>query len=412
MKFSTIALLLSSTLATTLASNCKNVDRKCAEEIRAYRICEYEGYIKDYDNEFCHNFIFDYENALTECQKTVSEEDMKCRAIEHYNHYSKLYLEIDKDDENGNECPLYTEMQKTIKNESEEDYHKRLLDAVNKQCRSTKCSEGGLNAFELEYKAKLLESTDSYIEFYSDIIEALKSCKINNIPICHTKYVPNCNYSIRAYRTCEYEENVKEFHSEHCQNFIFSYMDILPECQNVYTEDEMKCKSISHYNYYSKMFINVDNKDENGKECPLYTALINTEKYEPEESIQKRMLKAAEESCYSKMCSEAGYKSFLLDYMSKKLLYPNENHEYNSKMLRILDSCQNNQGNKEDENISTDGKCGKNNGKKCPSDKCCSKHGYCGTTDKYCSVELGCQSEFGKCNEPSSTGSSISKDGK
>jgi len=46
---------------------------------------------------------------------------------------------------------------------------------------------------------------------------------------------------------------------------------------------------------------------------------------------------------------------------------------------------------------STNGECGKNNGNiHCPSGKCCSKYGYCGTGEKYCGS--GCQSKFGKCN--------------
>jgi len=49
--------------------------------------------------------------------------------------------------------------------------------------------------------------------------------------------------------------------------------------------------------------------------------------------------------------------------------------------------------------ISTDGKCGKEYGQ-CPSGKCCSRYGYCGNDDKYCGD--GCQSEFGKCNSSNS----------
>jgi len=46
--------------------------------------------------------------------------------------------------------------------------------------------------------------------------------------------------------------------------------------------------------------------------------------------------------------------------------------------------------------ISTNDKCGIENGK-CPSGKCCSNYGWCGTTDEYCSLKNGCQSEFGQC---------------
>jgi len=40
---------------------------------------------------------------------------------------------------------------------------------------------------------------------------------------------------------------------------------------------------------------------------------------------------------------------------------------------------------------STNVKCGKEN-RKCPSDQCCSKYGWGGTSEKYCGT--GCQSEF------------------
>jgi len=46
--------------------------------------------------------------------------------------------------------------------------------------------------------------------------------------------------------------------------------------------------------------------------------------------------------------------------------------------------------------VSTNGKCGKKDGK-CPSGQCCNKKGVCGTTKKYCNISQGCQSEFGKC---------------
>jgi len=42
------------------------------------------------------------------------------------------------------------------------------------------------------------------------------------------------------------------------------------------------------------------------------------------------------------------------------------------------------------------GECGSGLGS-CPKGECCSKYGWCGTTDAYCSKKLGCQSEFGEC---------------
>jgi len=44
--------------------------------------------------------------------------------------------------------------------------------------------------------------------------------------------------------------------------------------------------------------------------------------------------------------------------------------------------------------ISTNGKCGSEDGY-CPDNKCCSVYDYCGTTDRHC--KCGCQSQYGKC---------------
>ncbi|OUM60628.1 carbohydrate-binding module family 18 protein, partial [Piromyces sp. E2] len=46
--------------------------------------------------------------------------------------------------------------------------------------------------------------------------------------------------------------------------------------------------------------------------------------------------------------------------------------------------------------ISKDDRCGPKSKTRCGAGKCCSKYGYCGTTNEYCGT--GCQSEFGACN--------------
>jgi len=48
-----------------------------------------------------------------------------------------------------------------------------------------------------------------------------------------------------------------------------------------------------------------------------------------------------------------------------------------------------------------DCRCGEGFGN-CPSEQCCSKSGICGETSEFCSVEEGCQSEFGRCDNTSS----------
>jgi len=50
--------------------------------------------------------------------------------------------------------------------------------------------------------------------------------------------------------------------------------------------------------------------------------------------------------------------------------------------------------------LTTDGTCGDEKFTKCPEGQCCSKYGWCGTSEKHCSVELGCQTEFGNCTSP------------
>jgi len=58
--------------------------------------------------------------------------------------------------------------------------------------------------------------------------------------------------------------------------------------------------------------------------------------------------------------------------------------------------------------ISTNDRCGKDNGNTiCPNDKCCSKYGWCGTSDAHCGT--GCQSEFGYCNLTSSNKANTTK---
>ncbi|ORY38486.1 hypothetical protein LY90DRAFT_48067 [Neocallimastix californiae] len=60
------------------------------------------------------------------------------------------------------------------------------------------------------------------------------------------------------------------------------------------------------------------------------------------------------------------------------------------------------------ENPTVLGKCGSENGVHCKNNECCSKYGYCGTTDEYCGQ--GCQPAFGHCNSsPSRTTSKTSK---
>jgi len=66
----------------------------------------------------------------------------------------------------------------------------------------------------------------------------------------------------------------------------------------------------------------------------------------------------------------------------------------------------------EEQGVSSDGKCGKRIGR-CKTGECCSKYGWCGKTEKYCNVELGCQSEFGECtNSNKDYKNYVRKDGK
>jgi len=65
-------------------------------------------------------------------------------------------------------------------------------------------------------------------------------------------------------------------------------------------------------------------------------------------------------------------------------------------------SCDNNSNTNDDTKISTNDRCGKGKGK-CPNGECCSKYGWCGTSNDHCAISKGCQSEFGKCAEEKKT---------
>jgi len=57
--------------------------------------------------------------------------------------------------------------------------------------------------------------------------------------------------------------------------------------------------------------------------------------------------------------------------------------------------------------ISTDGKCGPNNGNTiCPNNECCSKYGYCGTSDAHCGT---CQANYGRCDASGSNTTKTTK---
>jgi hypothetical protein len=54
--------------------------------------------------------------------------------------------------------------------------------------------------------------------------------------------------------------------------------------------------------------------------------------------------------------------------------------------------------------------CGADKNMKCESGKCCSKYGYCGTTEAYCSLSKGCQSKYGECDVDTSAANVASVD--
>ena len=65
----------------------------------------------------------------------------------------------------------------------------------------------------------------------------------------------------------------------------------------------------------------------------------------------------------------------------------------------IDEGCQSEFGECKDYS-SKNGRCGKNyDNQKCDSGECCSKYGYCGNSEEHCSIEEGCQSDFGECKD-------------
>lgn len=66
--------------------------------------------------------------------------------------------------------------------------------------------------------------------------------------------------------------------------------------------------------------------------------------------------------------------------------------------------------------ISLDASCSPKTGYTCLGSSfgpCCSKFSYCGNDPSYCDLELGCQSNFGTCNNPKPlVGGTLTTDGK
>jgi len=58
--------------------------------------------------------------------------------------------------------------------------------------------------------------------------------------------------------------------------------------------------------------------------------------------------------------------------------------------------CSSNLGCQTNYGKCVEGRCGAKWGS-CQNGQCCSKKGYCGTTSAFCSSNLGCQSNYGKC---------------
>jgi len=75
--------------------------------------------------------------------------------------------------------------------------------------------------------------------------------------------------------------------------------------------------------------------------------------------------------------------------------------EYNGRALTRLGWCKikvannNSSSNNNNKYTTSGGKCGRDNGLKCPNNQCCSKYGFCGVKDAHC--KSGCQSSYGKC---------------
>jgi len=59
--------------------------------------------------------------------------------------------------------------------------------------------------------------------------------------------------------------------------------------------------------------------------------------------------------------------------------------------------------------VSTNNKCNEKDGS-CPSGECCSKYGWCGSSEEHCDISKGCQPEFGKCNQDVNNQVSVNQD--
>ncbi|ORX78170.1 L domain-like protein [Anaeromyces robustus] len=89
----------------------------------------------------------------------------------------------------------------------------------------------------------------------------------------------------------------------------------------------------------------------------------------------------------------------LVNKSLKECIYPSNNElcipkdfEPNCISSDEFKACE------EEENVSSDGYCGKDHGK-CPSGQCCNSDGKCGTKKEFCYVSKGCQTKYGDCKD-------------
>ncbi|OUM62910.1 carbohydrate-binding module family 18 protein [Piromyces sp. E2] len=212
------------------------------------------------------------------------------------------------------------------------------------------------------------------------------------------KNISKCFYNSYNYETTK--EGValykKNFHSTLCQNFYDStkYKNVLPTCYSSFNPGEKVIEWSSNSYAYGEGLLLFTTFKNNGttNECPMAKVIRK-------ERSNDDLLKAAETTMNNSKynaCIEPSRKAMKYITLGFENL-SDVGDNYVAKYYKIYKTLSN--GKNPTLSVSKDERCGFDHDMTaCPNSKCCSKYGYCGTTNAHC-AKSKCQIVFGKCNK-------------
>ncbi|ORX49613.1 L domain-like protein [Piromyces finnis] len=253
----------------------------------------------------------------------------------------------------------------------------------------------------------LCELELGYSEIDAGLLNQLKSLKDNlsslSLIHCDLDSIPNFIFSLSNLKYLNLGYNSILDFNENLSN-LKNLESLILKSNNIKTEIPESLNSLTKLKEINLEFNNVKGKTLTNPslETCIYgqlNSLCLAKKNKCIKEVIRPCEKKENEKCgkgigkcsSGQCCSRKGYCGTTKDYCGKGCqsefgnCYPSSSSTITKTVTMIRNSKPTNKAIR----------CGKGIGH-CPSDNCCSRKGYCGTTNAYCGT--GCQSEFGKCN--------------